>query len=635
MLALETEKQASLLSAIFQHSPDGMAFIDTDLVILAANKTFAEQIRVPLDQITGQPGDQIIAGWTERVGHIYREVRDTGEPFKFEAYPFIFQDQPERDTTYWDSSISPVCGANGTFLGWLLLQREVTERVRSERERERLLEEAEAQREMLQKMIENAPAGIAVLRGRDLIFEVVNASLQAIAPYREFVGKTVVETWPELSAEYKLLLQQVLDTGESYRAVDVPLRIRRHSQGHLEETFLTFSFVALPPAHGGEGSVLVLVVDTTEHVLARKQVEELAARAKRHTAQMSALLKSLKSAVVVVDASGQIVLRNEAVRTLSGVPDELASSIQSIHSYDHARLFWLDGRTIPFEQWPATRLLRGEEFVEEEYILERQDGSRCRVVSSGSVVLDEQGKMTLGIVVSRDVTELRQLEQVREECISLISHDLRTPLTVIIGYAGLLRRAIAASDQERLSKSVEAIYTNGKRMDTMIQELVESVRLEAGTLELQREPVSLPHLVQEVVEQSIEPDSAARVRVQVPDLDFPIVNGDRARLQRMLVNLLTNALKYSAPDQPVELVLSSSDHEVEVSVIDRGIGIEPDDLPHLFERFYRTGNAFQKAIGLGLGLYITRLLAEAHGGRIWAESEAGRGSTFSFTLPLP
>jgi len=201
----------------------------------------------------------------------------------------------------------------------------------------------------------------------------------------------------------------------------------------------------------------------------------------------------------------------------------------------------------------------------------------------------------------------------------------------VLGQAQVILRAAEAGETQRIVQSANAIITSARRMNAMIQDLVDLTRLEAGQVRLARQPVELQSFIWDLLERSKPVMDVRRIRLEIP-ADLPAVSADPGRLERILTNLLTNALKYSPPDTEVIVRAVRTDEEIQVSVTDRGVGIAPEDLPHIFERFYRA-RGVRKVEGLGLGLYITKMLVEAHGGRIWVESELGRGSTFYFTLP--
>ncbi|MHB8877887.1 MAG: sensor histidine kinase, partial [Myxococcaceae bacterium] len=233
--------------------------------------------------------------------------------------------------------------------------------------------------------------------------------------------------------------------------------------------------------------------------------------------------------------------------------------------------------------------------------------------------------------LERERAKAKEIERLKDDFVAMISHDLRAPLTSILAQADLLQhRALKAGDHS-FGKSSEIILRSGQRMRAMILDLVDSARLESGQLTLNREPLSACSLLDDLA-RMLPPDDRKRVQITCPE-DFPPVMADRNRIERAVTNLIGNALKFSPMDAPVKVGVRSEGVEAVFSITDQGIGIDPEHLPHLFERFYRA-RAAQGPAGLGLGLYITRLLVELHGGRLWAETVKGQGSTFSFTLPM-
>jgi len=214
----------------------------------------------------------------------------------------------------------------------------------------------------------------------------------------------------------------------------------------------------------------------------------------------------------------------------------------------------------------------------------------------------------------------------------MVSHDLRAPITVIYGHSELLKELLVEHADMTVHDCVEAIARGVKRMNVMIEDLVEVARLEGGQAALHCRPVPLPAYLPALLARNAPVLLLDRLALDVP-ADLPPVCADEDRLERILLNLLTNAQKYSTPATPIRVQAQSTGDAVTISVIDQGQGIRPDDLPHLFSRFYRA-KSDRRADGIGLGLYITRLLVEAHGGQITVNSTVGQGSTFTFTLPV-
>lgn len=365
-------------------------------------------------------------------------------------------------------------------------------------------------------------------------------------------------------------------------------------------------------------------------VLASVHEQELAEAAERQAAEWNAVLNSLTEGVVVVNAAGRLVLANPAAREML----ELRRIGPLTRAQDWAPLEFrtVDGKPLRFDDRPLARALRGERFSDVEVAFVCHDGSTRRLVFNGSAVRDETGSVSLGILTLRDVTELRKLERAKEEYVSLISHDLRAPLTVIEARAQLLLRLASEPDRAAIRRDAEAILKSARRMDAMIQDLVDTSRLEAGKAELHRKPIDLLDLIREAIEALTATWGSPPIQVEAP-ASLPVVRADPGRIERVIVNLLSNALKFSPPGSPIEVRVAPRDREVVVSVTDHGIGIPPEAIPHLFEKYFRT-QAGKERGGLGLGLYLSRLIIDAHGGRIWVTSVLGKGSTFSFSLPV-
>jgi len=232
-----------------------------------------------------------------------------------------------------------------------------------------------------------------------------------------------------------------------------------------------------------------------------------------------------------------------------------------------------------------------------------------------------------------DVTRVHELQEMEQRMLYTVAHDLRTPATIIKGYLPFLLELLPEGEiAEEGRPIVEAVRRALRRMDMMVNDLTEATYLQSGRLVIETRPVELGPYLREMLKQSAGVLDTSRINVKLPT-DLPAVSADPERLERILVNLLLNAQKYSPPDTPICIGARRRDGEVMVSVRDQGQGISEEDQPHIFELFFRAARG-RKADGIGLGLYITSRLVEAHGGRIWVESEVGKGSTFYFTLKV-
>jgi signal transduction histidine kinase len=231
--------------------------------------------------------------------------------------------------------------------------------------------------------------------------------------------------------------------------------------------------------------------------------------------------------------------------------------------------------------------------------------------------------------VAIDVTDRKLHEEFRDQYVGLISHDLRTPLLTINLSAATLKLQMERGDLAKAAEPLEAIRHSTKRMSEMIEDLLETTRLESGQLKLHKSPVDIEALAQTVArELGATATHAIRCKAQGP----VVVLADAGRLERVLENLVSNAIRHSPAGTQVTIGVEATDSETIVTVTDRGEGIPADVVPKLFQRFYRAGPG-DASNGLGLGLYNSRLIVEHHGGQIWVKSALGVGSTFGFSLP--
>jgi len=234
--------------------------------------------------------------------------------------------------------------------------------------------------------------------------------------------------------------------------------------------------------------------------------------------------------------------------------------------------------------------------------------------------------------LARANADLQKLDQMRSEFVSLVSHQIRAPLTNMRGAIERLQSRCGAVDAT-CNRILGILREETDRLARLVDDVLNAERIESGRLALHVEPLSAVSFMQQAAEQIRARGSGRRIRLPFAPI-LPPVLADPDCVLGMLVNLLDNADKYTPPDGEVSVEVAASDLEVTISVRDSGPGLAPADLERVFEKFYRAdGSDAQRAYGYGIGLYICRKLAEAQGGRIWAENHPGGGAVFSFTLP--
>lgn len=364
-------------------------------------------------------------------------------------------------------------------------------------------------------------------------------------------------------------------------------------------------------------------------LLAGMREQQLAEQLGRQLAFTTAITTSLGDGICVFDVAGRCTFVNPAAeRLLDWTGDDLRGRLIGV-IFPVQETPTTSGGSVPA---PLLQVLHvGTPYRNEEALLVRRDGGTLPTAYSAAPMIAD-GQIVGAVVTFRDMSEVRRLQRVREEYLALISHDLRAPLTTIYGRAQLLVRRLTEQGMVRDAASAQLLVDSSRRMNMMLEDLVQRSRTDAAVEAQHRVVVDLVALVQQMLDQTIAPDERARVTFEaVPAL---LVRIDVMQIERVVVNLLTNALKFSRREQPIVVRVYEQGSEALIAVVDQGIGIAPEDLRHLFKKHYRA-HAAEPITGNGLGLYSSWLSVAAHGGRLWAESVAGTGSTFIVALPLP
>ncbi|MBN1504540.1 MAG: HAMP domain-containing protein [Candidatus Eisenbacteria bacterium] len=336
--------------------------------------------------------------------------------------------------------------------------------------------------------------------------------------------------------------------------------------------------------------------------------------------RLEAVLLSMFDGVMVVDASGTILLMNETLRSLLGVVGDPAGRkpLEVVRNADIQEV--------------VDTTLRHAGGVEARELTLVVPVERTLLVHATPVV--QEGKSEGAVLVFHDISELRRLEKVRQDFVANISHELRTPVCSIKGYAETLLDG-ALDDREHARDFLNIIHSDSERLARLIDDILDISRIESGGLRMEPKPCSLGEILRRAVSALEKPAGEKRIRltVDVP-ANLPAVIADQNRIDQVLSNLLDNALKYTESGGTVTVTARQHDGHVRVDVTDTGVGILEKDLTRVFERFYRVaGQQSSERAGTGLGLSIVKHIVQAHGGQVSAQSVYGRGSTFSFTLP--
>jgi len=347
--------------------------------------------------------------------------------------------------------------------------------------------------------------------------------------------------------------------------------------------------------------------------------------------RLDAILEYSADGVLILDSGHRVVVFNRALGRLSGWAAADALGRHHGEVIHWARLeteMDLDGAVAGGWPLPSARPL----YVEGD--LRRRSGGTVSVGITYAPLFDRDGRLVNIIANVRDITRFREADEIKSTFISVISHELKTPVALIKGYADTLRREDACWDPEITQESLTVIVEEADRLNQLIDNLLDASRLQAGALPLEMDQVALDALAERVARR-LQTQTQTHKIVAAFAPDFPVVEGDPNRLGQVLNNLVSNAMKYSPGGGTIEISGRALPNEVIVTVSDPGVGIPFEEQLRVFERFYRgVRERNQRTPGAGLGLYLVKAIVEAHGGRVWVESNPDEGSAFSFAIPL-
>jgi PAS domain S-box-containing protein len=348
----------------------------------------------------------------------------------------------------------------------------------------------------------------------------------------------------------------------------------------------------------------------------------------REKHESETLLQASANGIMVMDGAGRVIDMNPAMERLSGwtlreARGERCCDIVGCQSDERPEASEIALCPLQLSD-PGDR-----GFL--EYQLRTRDGSIIPVEASYGLIRDEDGQVDRLIMVFRDISRQKEMDRMRAQIVANVSHELRTPLALIKGYAGTLLSPQVGLDEAETRRFLENASVAADRLGRMIDDLLCASRLETEQLRLHQQQFDLRHVVQQLATWFMPHTQGRELVVDLPADPLPVW-ADPDRLEQVLVNLLTNAAKYSLPGSTITVrgQQVGRDPFAVVHVTDEGRGIAAEHLPRIFDRFYQVD---ESKGSVGLGLYICRGLVEAMGGKIWAVSEVGVGSTFSFTLP--
>jgi two-component system, OmpR family, phosphate regulon sensor histidine kinase PhoR len=353
----------------------------------------------------------------------------------------------------------------------------------------------------------------------------------------------------------------------------------------------------------------------------------------------STILRSMVEGVAVIDAHEKIVFSNRAFSNILNLDATAIEGRPILEVLRHSDLLGLIRRALKGEEGLGTDIAMGivqqRSFSVTATPVRALEGNSSARATAAAVSELPADKPSGAVLVLHDVSELRRLERVRQDFVANVSHEFKTPLTAIQGFAETLL-AGAVDDPQNNRRFLEIIREHASRLARLTDDLLKLARIEAGKLELEFYPVGITELVERCADTTLLKASRKQIalEIEIPP-GLPAMRGDPSLLREVLQNLLDNAVQYTGAGGRICVTAALRGRDAVVTVSDTGIGIPLADQERIFERFYRVDAArSREAGGTGLGLSIARHIVEAHGGRIWVDSEVGAGSKFSFSIPL-
>ena len=356
----------------------------------------------------------------------------------------------------------------------------------------------------------------------------------------------------------------------------------------------------------------------------RNKIEEIS----NEKDYLQTILRGMTEGVLVVDGRARILMVNNALRQLLALSSDVSDRMP-VEIIRNAELEEAIRKAIRVGESISLELdinKSGEKTIEVSVVSIHPSRTRMEEDSEG---------IRGAVAVFHDITRLKQLEKIRQDFVANVSHELRTPLTTIKGYAETLLDGALKEDQA--FQFVQVIQRHTDRLTKIVEDLLMLSKIETKEFQLKMEMISLPNLIDDIIDFVRKPAEKKKISLSRHDIPSSLaVRADRSYLEQILINLLDNAIKYTPEGGRVIVSAGEKDSkDVQFSIEDNGIGIPKEDLSRIFERFYRVDKGRSKELGgTGLGLSIVKHLVQAHGGRVWVESQLGKGSTFYFTLPI-
>lgn len=350
----------------------------------------------------------------------------------------------------------------------------------------------------------------------------------------------------------------------------------------------------------------------------------------RQNLRMAGLLNSVADGILILNPDLKVLQVNHAFERLANAPaEELIDKTfeQVVRWARPPKGIELNEAVKSQWQWGGTKTL----FLEGD-MLRYTPLDPIPVEITYAPLFSDEGELLNIIASVRDITRFREAEELKTNFISVISHELKTPIALIKGYANTLRRDDVEWDKAMVTESLRVIEEEADHLTAMVEDLLDATKLQSGGITMHKTEVDLAALISDLSKKFSLQSDKHQIFTNLSD-DFPVITADETRLSQLISNLLTNAIKYSEGGM-IKIDGEKIEEKVQICVTDQGKGFDPMDVPYVFDRFYRSSGVAKTTKGTGLGLYLCQSIVKAHGGSIWVDESYQEGARICFTLPI-
>jgi two-component system sensor histidine kinase VicK len=515
---------------------------------------------------------------------------------------------------YWTGKFTPVLNDQCAVDFILTSPIDVTESHESQLREKKLQLASQIQRDYYQSVFLQVPVGIGIWEGKDFIASMINPSLATFYHKRSesIIGK-LFEVFPQTRAFWETIMNQVFETGKPYRGIELPVNLE--VEGEVKQSYVNLSIVPYCLPDGKITGVLSVSVDTTREVELRRILEE-------NEFKMKIAVESAKLGIWDYDVRTKKVFSSSHL-WIPGFP--LEDGNYNIDAFLQ--------QVVPEYRKPVEVALQG---LESNFALQIKvvwsDDSLHWIQLTGSTLKDSHNNPLRIVGTTLDITDQKELERRKDELLSTVSHELKTPVTSIKAIAQILEKKFDHLDDLSTTDLLHKLVNQVKRLTNLIHDLLDASLIEGGKLQLNKTHFLFNELVEEVVSEVQRTTAVHHIIFSCKDEIHCF--SDKERIRQVVINLLTNAIKYSPKADQVIVTTNLEDQQLLCCVEDFGVGISKEKASKIFERFYRViddnHSGFQ---GIGIGLYISSQIIHRLDGKIWFDSVSNKGTKFCFKVP--